>query len=418
MTNTAAIAEEPVPLRACTICRDVQRFDLLVEDMEALLGSAWGDLSIPDGIAFLTQEEAGSLDFLVIAMDAEDAADSAGLARLVTDAVARNLGVIVTAERVDRPVLDGLADLGASVCLPYPLAEGALHNAVAGLRAPTPRPPEPPPQPAPVASSARPSGASGRDGVVLPVHGLAGGVGATTFAVNLADALRRSGGDTPPRVALLDLDLQMGAVATYLDLPQREAVIELLSDTETMDAEVLMQSMAVHADSLHVLTAPPEMLPLDMVGPADIDRLIGAAAAEFDYVVIDMPSTLVQWTETVLARAHVYFALIEIDMRSAQNALRLIRALKSEDLPSDKLRFAMNRAPGLADLSGKSRLRRLAESLGVSIEVRLPDGGAAVAAACDSGAPLSVAGRRNPLRKEIDRIAATAHALNRDAIAT
>jgi pilus assembly protein CpaE len=46
--------------------------------------------------------------------------------------------------------------------------------------------------------------------------------------------------------------------------------------------------------------------------------------------VIDMPGTVVQWTETVLNAAHVYFALMELDMRSAQNALRLIRALKAE----------------------------------------------------------------------------------------
>ena len=47
------------------------------------------------------------------------------------------------------------------------------------------------------------------------------------------------------------------------------------------------------------------------------------AQANFDFVVIDMPTTVVAWTETVLSRAHVYFALMELDLRSAQNMLRL-----------------------------------------------------------------------------------------------
>ena len=52
-----------------------------------------------------------------------------------------------------------------------------------------------------------------RDGVVLPVHGFAGGTGTTTFAVNLAWELANiDEGDDALRVCLLDLDLQFGSV--------------------------------------------------------------------------------------------------------------------------------------------------------------------------------------------------------------
>ena len=87
-------------------------------------------------------------------------------------------------------------------------------------------------------------------------------------------------------------------------------------------------------------------------------------------VVIDMPKTIVAWTETVLTRAHVYFALIELDLRSAQNVLRLVRALKAEALPHEKLRFVLNRAPRFTDLAAKSRVKRMAESLDIAIEVQ------------------------------------------------
>jgi pilus assembly protein CpaE len=53
MTQTA-----PNPIRACTISRDVQNFDLLIEDMETAMGDAWGDLGFAEALAFLAQPEA------------------------------------------------------------------------------------------------------------------------------------------------------------------------------------------------------------------------------------------------------------------------------------------------------------------------------------------------------------------------
>ena len=118
-----------------------------------------------------------------------------------------------------------------------------------------------------------------------------------------------------------------------------------------------------------------------------------------------MPRTVVQWTETVLSEAHVYFAMTELDMRSAQNTLRLIRALKGEELPYEKLRYVLNRAPGFTDLNGKSRIKRMAESLDIKIEVLMPDGGKQVVQSNDHGVPLSEVAAKNPLRKEIAKAA-------------
>ena len=227
------------------------------------------------------------------------------------------------------------------------------------------------------------------------------------------DQIVESKGETPPSVCLLDLDLQYGSVSTYLDLPRREAVYEMLSDTDGLDEEVFGQALLDFEDKLQVLTSPSDMLPLDIVSPEDIERVIKMARSHFDFVVIDMPSTLVQWSEVVLQAAHVYFAMIELDMRSAQNALRMKRALQSEDLPFNKLRFALNRAPKFTDLSGKSRVKRMGESLGISIDLQLPDGGKPVTQGGDHGLPLASSAPKNPLRKEIAKLAQSIHDIGR-----
>ena len=92
-------------------------------------------------------------------------------------------------------------------------------------------------------------------------------------------------------------------------------------------------------------------------------------------------------------------------MRSAQNMLRFLRAVKAEDLPIEKVSVCLNKAPSFTDLSGKNRAHRLEKSLGVDFAVRLPDGGKQIPAACDHGAPLAKAAKNNPLRKEIRKVA-------------
>ncbi|PYF11185.1 pilus assembly protein CpaE [Rhodobacter viridis] len=406
MSAAAILSPEPAPIVACTVSRDVSNFDLLIEDMEAELGESWGDLTFEDAVVFLNQPDAEMLEFVAIAVDSEDENNLARISGIIGTAKEKGIRVILIAEEVSPIALHQLLRLGADDFVPYPLPEGALHEAIERLGQ-SDLPPEMPAVPA-----APPSfkNTGGRDGVVLPVHGLSGGVGATTFAVNLAWELAspeasKKAPVQPPRVCLLDFDLQFGSASTYLDLPRRDLVFELLQDTAHMDVESFNQALLTFNDRLHVLTAPSEMLPLDIVTSEDISRIIEMARSNFDFVVIDMPSTVVSWTETVLSQAHLYFALMELDMRSAQNTLRMIRALKAENLPIEKLRFVLNRAPKFTDLSGKSRVKRLAESLDISIELMLSDCGRIVTQANDHGLPLALSAAKAPLRKEIQKLA-------------
>jgi pilus assembly protein CpaE len=415
MTSVATLQPEPAPIVACTISRDVQNFDLLIDDMESELGESWGDLSFDDAATFLTQPEAATLEFVAIAVDGEDEADLSRIIEIIKAAKTRGIKVILIADQVSPIALHQLLRLGAEDFVPYPLPDGALHDAIERIRKPAPAAPAavapPPPEDHPATPAFKAKG--DRDGVLLPVHGLAGGVGTTTFATNLAWELATVVKADAPRVCLIDLDFQYGSISTYLDLPRREAVFELLSDTASADSDAFLQSMLTFNDKLHVFTAPAEMLPLDIVTGEDIGRILDMAAANFDFVIVDMPSTIVSWTETVLSRAHVYFALMELDLRSAQNILRLVRALKAEDLPHEKLRFVLNRAPKFTDLSARSRVKRMAESLDIDIEVQLPDGSRQVTQANDHGLPLAESAAKNPLRREIQKLAKSLYDLNK-----
>ena len=397
---------ETAPIAACTISRDVQNFDLLIEDMEQCMGENWGDLGFAEALAYFNQPDAEAMEFVALAIDDTDEDNLVLLGEIITQAKTRNIKVILIAEDVTPASLHQLLRQGADEFVPYPLPEGELQQAVERIRTAQQ------PQAVETGRTAQLKSGTNKQGAVFVTHGIAGGTGSTTLAVNLAWELAELCGGETPNVCLLDLDFQFGTASTYLDLPRREAVFEMLSDTESMDDETFGQSLLTYGDKLQVLTAPSDMIPLDIVTPEDISRVIDIARAHFDYVVIDMPSTLVQWTETVLTAAHLYFTTLEIDMRSAQNTLRFKRALQSEELPVEKLRYVLNRAPKFTELGGRARVKRLGESLDIAIEVQLPDGGKPITQAADHGAPLAEAAAKNPLRREIAKLAASIHELN------
>ncbi|MDM7932852.1 AAA family ATPase [Tabrizicola sp.] len=412
MTSKATVQSDPAPILACTISRDVQRFDLLIDDMEQELGEAWGDLNFEDALVFLKQPDSSGMQFVAIAVDSEDESELSKMNDVIKAAKAKKIKVLLIANQVSPSVLHQMLKLGADDFVPYPLPEGALHESIERLRKPSPVMPEGyDPVTGMFSAVTRPKG--DRNGVILPVHGMAGGVGATTFAANLGWELCNIPDSEGTRVCIIDLDLQFGTIATYLDLPRKEAVLEVLSDTAGLDSDSLMKSMLTFNDKLYVLTAPADMLPLEMLTPEDVGRILDMAQANFDFVIVDMPSTVVAWTEAVLTRAHVYFALLELDLRSAQNILRFIRALKAEALPHDKVRYVLNRAPKFTDLSAKARVKRMAESLDIQIEVQLPDGGEQVTQANDHGLPISENAAKNPLRKELQKLAKSLYDLNK-----
>lgn len=421
MKSGLKVESDPRPILACTVCRDVQNFDLLIVDMEEVMGDQWGDLGFSDALTFFDQAEAQHLEFIALAIDDLDEDEPDLLKRVVIEAKKRGIRTLLIAEDVTPALLHQLLRMGADEFIPYPPPSGELMEIVETLREADLAPEEPPaPAQEPVVAAvpdietyaAEPAqsvslkkDAPEAHGVLIATHGLAGGVGASTLATNLAWEMATVSKKDSPSVCLIDLDLQFGSVSTYLDLPRRDAVLELLTDTESMDSESFGQALQKFEDTLNVLTSPTDMVPLDLITNDDVQRVIDMACRHFDFVVVDMPTTIVQWTEVVLQAAHVYFALTDIDMRSAQNTMRMKRALQAEDMPFEKLRYVLNRAPKFTDLAGKSRIKRMSESLGISMEVQLPDGGKAISASGDHGQPLALSASKNPLRREIAKLA-------------
>ncbi|RMF41805.1 MAG: pilus assembly protein CpaE [Alphaproteobacteria bacterium] len=380
-------------VEAFAISRNLAAFEDLDKELESEFDDGWRSFNLFEGREAFDMKLPDSVQFVVVAVNAQDEEDLDSVIGVIRRAKEARRSVLLIAQDISPAGMHRLMRSGADDFAPYPLPAGLLSETVTRLRENVGREPE------------KTETRRRRKGYILPVYSVAGGAGATTFAVNLAYEMAEHVRKTGLRVALLDFNFQYGSVATYLDLPRREAIYELISDPATLDHDGLAQALTSYKKRLAVLTAPSDALPLDIIAPEDVGKLLEIAVTAYDFVIVDMPQTLVVWSDLVLQMCETFFAVLEVDMRSAQNMLRFLRALKAEDLPYEKVQYVLNRAPGFTDLTGKSRVKRLCDSLGIDINIFLPDGGKAVVNACDQGTPLADAASGNALRKEIRKVA-------------
>ena len=160
---------EPNPILACTVCRDVQNFDLLIVDMEDTLGDQWGDLGFQDAMQFFNQPEATHLEFIALAIDDLDEDNLDELKQIIDAANAQNVKTILIAEDVTPTSLHQLLRHGAHEFVPYPLPKGELQAAIDRIRLKRENKDTELPVAQAVSLDAK---EQTRNGVIIAVHGL------------------------------------------------------------------------------------------------------------------------------------------------------------------------------------------------------------------------------------------------------
>jgi len=177
--------------------------------------------------------------------------------------------------------------------------------------------------------------AAGRDGKVISFIGAVGGVGATALATQ-AGCLWAGN----RRVCLIDLDIQFGSAALYLDMKPQLNIIDLTEAGERLDAEIFSAVAAQHDSGLHVIAGPSEMMPLEIMTPAIATQILRVAKSVFDLVIIDLPAAWTNWSMTVLSQSDVTVMVTSLTVPGIHQARRKLDLMDANELPS---RIVLNR---------------------------------------------------------------------------
>lgn len=255
------------------------------------------------------------------------------------------------------------------------------------------------------AAPAMPARAAAALGKVIAVAPSRGGVGATTLATNLAQSLldRRGFRRKTARnsVALVDLDLQFGTVASCLDIDARDGFYTMATEGVLPDQTFVDQSLSELPSGLSVFSAPSRMVPLDAIKPEQIASLLAALRVRHDYVIIDLPRTLVGWVSAVLEACDKLLLVTDSSVPTVRQARRLLDVYEEDNLALPvEIVVSGEKKPMFQAAHHKAAEKLLNRPL----RYWLPHDPKAARSAIDRGLPLEQAASGSGLRKAIAAI--------------
>ena len=124
---------------------------------------------------------------------------------------------------------------------------------------------------------------TGELGQVITVFGAKGGVGATAIATNLAGAMQRRS----LRVCLVDLDLYLGDVLAFLDIPGSYSITDVLANMSRLDRELLATSVTKHRSGVSVLAQSSKVEEAEQIKGPDVTALLEFLRRNYDFVIVD-----------------------------------------------------------------------------------------------------------------------------------
>ncbi|WP_062640777.1 AAA family ATPase [Streptomyces maremycinicus] len=161
---------------------------------------------------------------------------------------------------------------------------------------------------------------TGVGGTVVTVSGAKGGVGATLTAVQLALAAQASGRST----ALVDLDLQSGDVASYLDVQFRRSVVDLAAITD-ISPRILAEAVFRHDTGVALLLAPAEGERGEEVTDRAARQILSALRARYEVVVVDCGAQLSGAGAAAVELAERALLVTTPDVVAVRGAKRTVR---------------------------------------------------------------------------------------------
>lgn len=202
---------------------------------------------------------------------------------------------------------------------------------------------------------------------IISVYSNKGGIGKTTIAVNLAAELARV---TKDKVALIDLNLQLGDISTFLNLNPPFDVNYVMRKLVDKSEDILIKGFEKYKDtSLYILADPSYIEQSESITPAMVTTLFAALKKIFSYIVIDMSSSIDPISLKILDSSDWILFTTIVNIPAIRNAQRCLNLFRSRKYPKDKVKIIINRYMDNDEIN----LEDIENTLGETIYWKIPN---------------------------------------------
>lgn len=248
-----------------------------------------------------------------------DSESGLALAKLLRNSMPASYVFLVSRKREAKIILEGLRT-GVTDFFVFPCKDKQIRNAVSKAlgRAAT----------------------GGRSGEVTAVFSMKGGQGVTSIATNLTDHIHALTGDN---VILMDMNLYMGDVSVFLEIPSTYTPFDMMKNLERIDENLLFSSLNRHQRGFYVLTAPDEVSDADQLVGENITRIIKLLKTYLGHIIIDIPHDFTEKSLAAIDAADTILLIVQQSMsviKSVQTTLKFFEELGYDD---KKVKIIVNR---------------------------------------------------------------------------
>lgn len=222
-----------------------------------------------------------------------------------------------------------------------------------------------------------------------------GGVGKSLIAVNLAVALARN----QKKVAIVDLDLMFGDVASLFNLRPKETIYHVVQEIDRLDGESIRPFLMEATEGVKVLSAPVRPEHSEIITGKHVEKILRLLKESFDYVIVDTPAFL---TDPVLAldSSDFIFLVNTLNVPVLRHNKTVLDLMESLNFPVQNIRMLLNRS----DLDTGIMSKDVKIALGMEPYRILPED-SSVELSINRGEPLVQLKQNSKWSKQIEKLA-------------
>lgn len=219
---------------------------------------------------------------------------------------------------------------------------------------------------------------------VISVFSNKGGIGKTSIAVNLSLELANI---TKEKIALVDLNLQMGDITTFLDIVPSFDISYPINNLSKMNSEFLLNTLEQYKDTnLYVLAEPPSLEKAKTITPEQISELIKVLRETFSYIIIDVSPNFDKKTIATLDNSDMILLVTMVNLPAIRNCQRCLSIFDKLGYNANKTQIVLNRFMENDEI----KVDDVENVLSREVYWKVPNNYFAIMSAINKGIPVSI----------------------------
>jgi pilus assembly protein CpaE len=179
-----------------------------------------------------------------------------------------------------------------------------------------------------------------RQGQLIAIHSLRGGLGCSSMTLNLGIALASMG---TGRVLVADMVLTAGQIALMLNMPLKRTWADIAKiEANELDWEVLQSIINRHDCGIHWIAAPTYPSEAEALNANMFKQSFGLLRSHFEVILVDLPHDFSGEALDILDNANDVVVMLAPEMASVRAAAAALDTYRKLGYPDDKIHLVYN----------------------------------------------------------------------------